>query len=191
MIDGNKIDRISTSGVLTEFDIPTYYSRPLGIAAGPDGNMWFTENNFPHNEGNKIGRVTTSGEFTEFRIPTPKSRRFGITAGPDGNMWFTENAGNKIGRVTTGGTFSEFAIPTPSSFPPNRPRWTASSGCRLLGHGTRFHDERPVHYGMDVALEPERSRLERTYLVGDRRLVPNDLADEEIAAVEDVDVVVA
>src|SRR2546426_8718651 len=97
-------------GVLAEFDIPTYYSHPLGIAAGPDGNMWFTENNFPHTEGNKIGRVAISGEFTEFRIPIPKSRRFGITAGPDGNMWFTENAGNKIGRVTTGGTFSEYAV---------------------------------------------------------------------------------
>jgi hypothetical protein len=28
---------------ITEFPIPTSYSDPIGITAGPDGNLWFTE----------------------------------------------------------------------------------------------------------------------------------------------------
>ena len=71
--------------VFTEFPVPTADSRPSGIAAGPDGNLWFTEC-----DGNQIGRITTGGVITEFPIPTASSGPQGITAGPDGNLWFTE-----------------------------------------------------------------------------------------------------
>ena len=47
--DGNRIGRITTSGVITEFT-PGADLDSLGIAAGPDGNMWFTENS-------RIGRI--------------------------------------------------------------------------------------------------------------------------------------
>jgi streptogramin lyase len=69
----------------------------VGITAGPDGNLWFTEYG-----GNKIGRITTAGSITEFAIPTANSGPTGITAGHDGNLWFTESNGNKIGRITSG-----------------------------------------------------------------------------------------
>jgi len=114
---GNKIGRITTSGVVTEFPIPTGGSQPEPITAGPDGNLWFGEG-----LGNKIGRISTAGAITEFSIPTGGSQfRFGsseprgITAGPDGNLWFTEFAGNKIGRITTAGLIAEFAISTGGS----------------------------------------------------------------------------
>jgi hypothetical protein len=42
-------------------------------------------------------------------------------------------------------------------------------------------DERPVHSGMVGELEPERSRLERTHLVRDRRLVEGDIATKRLA----------
>ncbi len=48
---GNKIGRISPSGTITEFPVPNLLSE---IAAGPDGNLWFTEDS-----GNKIGRITS------------------------------------------------------------------------------------------------------------------------------------
>lgn len=41
------------ASVVTEFTVPTAASQPRGIAAGPDGALWFTENNT-----NKIGRIT-------------------------------------------------------------------------------------------------------------------------------------
>ena len=93
---------------VTEFPIPTAASQLLGITAGPDGNLWFTEK-----AANQIGRMTPSGAVTEFPIPTPNSNAGEITAGPDGNLWFTEGIG-KIGRLTPVGNvvITEFNTPT-------------------------------------------------------------------------------
>ncbi|MGH2873581.1 MAG: virginiamycin B lyase family protein [Solirubrobacteraceae bacterium] len=88
--------RITPSGVVTEFPIPTPASSPDGIAAGSDGNLWFTEQ-----QANQIGRITPSGAVTEFPIPTVGGEPVGIAAGPDGNIWFTETIGDKTGRITT------------------------------------------------------------------------------------------
>jgi streptogramin lyase len=91
----NKIGRITTSGEITEFPIPTPDSAPYGIVTGLDGNLYFTES-----RGNKIGRITTSGVITEFPIPTPGASPYGIALGSDGALWFTEEFGNKIGRLS-------------------------------------------------------------------------------------------
>src|SRR5438132_1619158 len=72
---------LAAVGDITEYPIPTASSDPIGIAAGPDGNLWFTEYN-----GNNVARVTTSGVFTEYPIPTATSTPWGIAAGPDGNL---------------------------------------------------------------------------------------------------------
>src|ERR1700731_2568477 len=58
--NANKIGRITTAGVFTEFPVPTANSFPAGITAGPDGNLWFVEA-----IGN-IGRITTTGVVAEF-----------------------------------------------------------------------------------------------------------------------------
>ena len=49
---GNKIGRITTPGSITEYNIPNGSSRPAGIAAGPEGALWFAEY-----FGNQIGHV--------------------------------------------------------------------------------------------------------------------------------------
>ena len=68
-----------SSGVITEY-----------IAAGPDGNLWFTEY-----FGQRIGQITPTGTVTEFSSGiSSDAYPLGITAGPDGNLWFVENAGN-------------------------------------------------------------------------------------------------
>ncbi len=90
------------AAVIHEFPITTA-SGPTGITAGPDGNLWFTENT-----ANRIGRITPAGVVTDFNLTAgsgPKS----ITAGPDGNLWFTEFNGSRIGRITTDGVVSEFS----------------------------------------------------------------------------------
>ncbi len=48
---------------------PTSDSQPLGITAGPDGALWFTEV-----RGNKIGRITTSGTITRVRRSHPEQQ---------------------------------------------------------------------------------------------------------------------
>jgi virginiamycin B lyase len=91
--------------LLPEFPIPTPGSQPEGIAAGSDGNVWFTEI-----QGNKIGRITTTGIITEFSVPTPMALPWVIVSRPDGTLWFTENPG-KIGKITSAGLITEFTVP--------------------------------------------------------------------------------
>jgi streptogramin lyase len=102
---GNQIGRITPSGSITEFPLPTKCGlsggcEPWSITTGPDGNLWFTEL-----DGNRVGRITPTGSITEFRLvgtcgyPTGCGPA-GITSGPDGNLWFTEYIGNKIGRLS-------------------------------------------------------------------------------------------
>jgi streptogramin lyase len=100
------IGRITTSGVVTTFQIPGFPSgRVSSLTTGPDGNLWFTEK-----AANRIGRITTSGVITEFEIPRLDSGPSDIVAGPDGNLWFTEERGGRIGRITRDGDISEFGL---------------------------------------------------------------------------------
>jgi streptogramin lyase len=104
---------------IVEFPIPTP-NQARAIAAGPDGNLWFTE--FSYDSGGTvatagIGRITPDGVITEFPIPAASVNGHGITAGPDGNIWFSEFEANRIGRMTTAGVLTEFAIPTAGSLP--------------------------------------------------------------------------
>jgi hypothetical protein len=73
--------------------LPTAGAEPLGITAGPDGNLWFTEA-----VGNKIGSINpvTRG-IAEYPVPTDHSNPHSIAAGSDGNLWFVETYGGKIG----------------------------------------------------------------------------------------------
>jgi streptogramin lyase len=122
-----KLGLITPRGTITEFAIPAGYSRPpfgidpssqanpwfkhdvshpFAIAAGPDGNLWYTDNT---SNIRQIGRITPRGAVTEFAVPTAGTL-LGITAGPDGNLWFTESDSSKIGRITPSGAITEFRI---------------------------------------------------------------------------------
>lgn len=107
---GGAIGRITPSGAITEFAVPTANAWPQDITTGPDGALWFTEQ-----AGNKIGRVTVDGLFTEFPLPGAGSYLQGITAGPDGAIWFAEWAAgaNRIGRITVPGYASQAVTLTP------------------------------------------------------------------------------
>ncbi len=108
----NKIARVTPSGEVKEFMVPTAGSVPNYLAPGHDGNVWFTES-----EGNKIAKITPAGVITEFGLPGPDRNPVDITAGPGGNMWFTASEANLIGEITPTGEVEEFPLPTPSSNP--------------------------------------------------------------------------
>jgi virginiamycin B lyase len=91
--NGNAIGRMTASGGLAQFALPTG-SGPEGITRGPDGNLWFTEQS-----GNRIGRVSTDGALSGVDVPTLSSQPFGITTGRDGRLYFTEYGANRIGKV--------------------------------------------------------------------------------------------
>ncbi|HYK84752.1 MAG TPA: Virginiamycin B lyase, partial [Ktedonobacteraceae bacterium] len=50
----DKIGRITPSGVITEFPLPTSGSSPAEITSGPGHNLWFTESGT-----SKIGQITS------------------------------------------------------------------------------------------------------------------------------------
>jgi streptogramin lyase len=88
-------------GTFTHYPIPTTDSLPyLGIVAGADGAVWFTEY-----RGNNIGRITTTGSITEFSV-APNVEPDGLAVDSVGNLWFTEHANDAVVRMTTGGTQS-------------------------------------------------------------------------------------
>ena len=92
-------------GDITEFSAGiTASSEPWGITAGPDGNLWFAENN-----KDMVARITPSGTVTEFSDGISAGAfPYSITTGPDGNVWFTEG-GKGIGRIDPStGTVTEF-----------------------------------------------------------------------------------
>ena len=105
---------MTTAGAITEFPVLTAGSNPSGIAAGPDGALWFTETN----AYGAIGRITTTGSVTEFALASSYfTLPYQIVGGDDGNLWFTEMYGNKIGRISTTGTAAEFPLATASAQP--------------------------------------------------------------------------
>jgi streptogramin lyase len=108
---GSTIEKITTSGTITEYALPNKESNPQGITAGPEKEnaLWFTEKGT-----HEIGKITTSGTITEYALPTG-SEPAGITAGPDGNLWFTEQGTHEIGKITTSGTITEYALPKESN----------------------------------------------------------------------------
>ena len=74
---------------------------PHGITAGPDGALWFANND--DGTGTTIGRITTTpttvNGYSGPGVDGPES----ITPAPDGarELWFTNYSGNSIGEITT------------------------------------------------------------------------------------------
>jgi virginiamycin B lyase len=108
--------RCLLSLTINEFAVLTRNSGPFGIAAGADGNLWFTETSSNPSHVGEINPVTHV--VNEFPVPTVTAIPTFITAGPDGGLWFTELEGNKIGRIdTTTHAIAEFPVPTGESEP--------------------------------------------------------------------------
>jgi streptogramin lyase len=111
------IDRITTSGELTQFHIDESGSGgPRGLVVGSDGELWFTIDNLFFGD-EYIGHMRTDGTRTMYRIPNSKAWANNITEDRVGNFWFTETSGMKIGRMTPNGQLAEYPIPSLLSAP--------------------------------------------------------------------------
>jgi streptogramin lyase len=109
------LGRVSPDGQITEFrEGLAADSNIIDIAAGPDGNVWFTDNGV-----GAIGRITPAGQISEFtdedinpfvyyrnEVGFPLQH---LVAGPDGNMWFTIPGGQAVlGKITPTGDITTF-----------------------------------------------------------------------------------
>jgi streptogramin lyase len=129
----------AATGDITTFTDPGgNVSGPRGIAAGPDGNLWFTSGS-----NNRIGRIDPDdGSITTFTDPGGGvSFPYRIVAGPDGNLWFTSQGNNRIGRIDPDdGSITTFTDPGGNvSSPygiaagPDGNLWFTSSGNNRIG----------------------------------------------------------
>ena len=112
------IGRISTTGQITKYTLPSGVGGAGRITTGPDGALWFTEGAGDSYSG--IGRIDTNGTIVSYPLPEPAAHPEGITTGPDGALWFVEVDqfhGNKVGRITTSGDITEYPIPTANAQP--------------------------------------------------------------------------
>ena len=119
----SEIGSMTPDGKFRIFTLPSSISHNVslaGIAAAPDGNLWFTENLVVGGStGQSIGRMTPAGIFSAFPLhglPAYSYLRQVIT-GPDGNLWFSiegsdpnYNAVGEIGRITPQGAISIFPL---------------------------------------------------------------------------------
>ncbi|HUC30347.1 MAG TPA: LamG-like jellyroll fold domain-containing protein [Candidatus Acidoferrum sp.] len=118
----NNIGFITPDGAtINEFTPPTHAAFPYSITAGPDGNVWFTEN-----QPNKIGEFNSVGggagigedPITSATLPGTNSSygALGLTSGPDGQLWFTESVCVTdpcfVGSISTTGTLNIYGVPT-------------------------------------------------------------------------------
>src|SRR5690242_20567081 len=76
-------------------------SHPDRIAAGPDGNLWFTEL-----DGGTVAKITPGGVVTEYGVGITGFPE-GIAAGLDGNLWFTSFP-DTLAKITPAGLVTEY-----------------------------------------------------------------------------------
>src|SRR3954452_9850288 len=89
---------------ITTFHLDLDAGTPRALTAGPDGNVWFTDDKDP--EG--VARITPLGAIDVFHTGvTHDGGVREIAAGPSA-LWFTESNRNIISRVSTSGVVTEF-----------------------------------------------------------------------------------
>jgi streptogramin lyase len=80
-----------------------------GIAAGPDGNVWY----FDYGQ-RLVGRVTPAGSITPFKVPGTGAGSEAITGGPDGNIWMVArgqmNGPDWILKVSPAGEVTKYPL---------------------------------------------------------------------------------
>jgi streptogramin lyase len=114
------IGKITPLGTMTFFNIPTADSLPVGITAGPDGQLWFAERN-----GDNIGSIPTSAtsgaDIKEYPVGTSNAGLLYLVAGPDKRVWFNEFNNNRLGAMTTNVDATGGGGSTPPVTPPVTP----------------------------------------------------------------------
>jgi virginiamycin B lyase len=95
--DFNGIGAHKVGGKTVFYDTQINSEQIIGLAVGPDGNIWYTTANGPH-----IGKMTTAGVPTNYSVGA--SNGFGLSVGPDGRMWFPDAGNGRIGAINTDGS---------------------------------------------------------------------------------------
>lgn len=113
---GGTIGRVTPGGKITQFALGTPYNRPLDIAAGAGGDVWFTEAFYDIYAYDRVARLS-GGAVVEYFPPSARYGNLGgIAVAADGSAWFciatADGQSGKIGHATTADTtVTEFSLP--------------------------------------------------------------------------------
>src|SRR6266545_2874190 len=101
-----------TAQALSVQEFLQIFGKPQGIVAGPDGNVWFVEE-----DSSKVAQMDRNGNLLrEIALPAGSAPHGVVVA--DGRLWFTEESANRIGKMDTAGKLlGEFPIPTSGGKP--------------------------------------------------------------------------
>jgi virginiamycin B lyase len=97
---------------IAEFGGTVPLESSTGIAAGPDGAMWFMEN--VASAGGRIARIDATGTNpaeSDYTLPTTHGNvaPSGLAVGPDDNFWYT-GYGSQIGYMSTSGVGAVWSL---------------------------------------------------------------------------------
>jgi streptogramin lyase len=122
-----RIFKMTTSASFTGYLLTPqdWTTMPEFITTGPDGNLWFTENDRSSSPYN-VESITTSGTIAKYALPNGAEPDFKIAAGPDGNLWITELE-SYVDSVTTSGVITRYMVPNPPGSIPAQPRGIAAN----------------------------------------------------------------
>jgi streptogramin lyase len=135
---GERIERVTPAGAVTEFTLPPPYGA-VDIAAG-GGFIWLTQPGVT-----AIGRLDPSAAnipASRIEFAAGGSKPNGIAPGPDGNVWFALAGSDQIGRITPAGSVTTFTVPGPGSNPafitagPDNALWFTEAGSSEIGRIT-------------------------------------------------------
>jgi streptogramin lyase len=130
----DKVGAVDTDGRLVhEYFVPGVDPKPAGIAAAPNGDIWFTTQGTGDNLTNSAGRITPSGRVIMYELFECACFPSGITTGPDGNLWAIEELGVYEGSVPgtldriapDGSPITRFPVPQEPLQPGHLPAFNA------------------------------------------------------------------
>lgn len=88
----------------TVYALPSSVNDTENLAAGVNGNLWFTANG-------SVYKMTPSGTFTEYPLVSGATPQY-LTEDVDGTLWFADNGSTKkISRLATDGSVTDYAVP--------------------------------------------------------------------------------
>jgi streptogramin lyase len=97
--DDGGIWSITSKGVATQINSLDNAAQPVGLALGPDKNMWFIDVSGPY-----VGKITPKGRVSEYSSNISGGANWGIAAGADGRMWYTNEANHQVAAINVDGT---------------------------------------------------------------------------------------
>jgi streptogramin lyase len=108
------IGKVTPSGTVTEYKVGLH-GNGFGIAAGPDGRIWFADPGGCNGFTSRIGAISTSGTGLHYYSKGLPAFVDTIINGGDGNLYFGTFT-NQIGRITTKGVATVWNLPASPQF---------------------------------------------------------------------------